>query len=253
MTMPELMTLTDATLDSVLNGEKPALILVTNGEGVRGDFNSAFKKAAGENGTLVFATIDPTRNPAAAARFEAGSKPVLIGWCGGEVLRRPRPWGSDLTLAVEQMRATAPAPVSAAPQAAKDMTPVDATPKAVIDKPVKVTDATFESEVLNSDLPVLVDFWAEWCGPCRTVAPTLDKLAKEFAGQVKIAKVNVDENPGVSQAFKVMSIPNIMLIKQRTIVFNQPGALPEPAFRDLLKQLIALEIPPQEAAPTPAQ
>jgi thioredoxin 1 len=250
--MPELLTLTDASLEPVLNGEKPALILVTNGEGVRGDFNSAFKKAAGENAGLVFATIDPTRNPAAAARFEAGSKPVLIGWCGGEVLRRPRPWGSDLTLAVEQMRATAPAPAEAAPQAAKEIAPVNATPQAVIDHPVKVTDATFEQEVLNSDLPVLVDFWAEWCGPCRMVAPTLDKLAKEFAGQVKIAKLNVDENPGVAQAFRVMSIPNIMLIKNRTIVFNQPGALPEPAFRDLINQLIALEVPAKEAAPTPA-
>lgn len=250
--MPELMTLTDSNLDSVLNGEKPALILVSNGEGIRGDFNSAFKKAAGENTSLVFATIDPTRNPAAAARFEAGSKPVLIGWCGGEVLRRPRPWGSDLTLAVEQMAATAPAPVNAAPEAAKEETPVNATPKVLIDKPVKVTDATFEQEVLNSDLPVLVDFWAEWCGPCRMVAPTLDKLAKEFAGQVKIAKLNVDENPGISQAFKVMSIPNIMLIKNRTIVFNQPGALPEPAFRDLIQQLIALEVPPRQEAPTPA-
>lgn len=116
----------------------------------------------------------------------------------------------------------------------------------------KVTDDSFEADVLKAQKPVLVDFWAEWCGPCRMVAPTLDKLAKEFAGQVKIAKLNVDENPGISQAFKVMSIPNIMLIKNRTIVFNQPGALPEPAFRDLIQQLIALEVPPRQEEPTPA-
>lgn len=113
------------------------------------------------------------------------------------------------------------------------------------DKPVIVTEATFENEVLNSEMPVLVDFWAEWCGPCRAVAPTLEKLAKEFSGQVKIAKVNVDENPGLSQAFNIMSIPTIMCIKERTLVFNQPGALPEPAFRDLLTQLVALQIPPE--------
>lgn len=117
---------------------------------------------------------------------------------------------------------------------------------------LKVTDDSFDADVLKASTPVLVDFWAEWCGPCRMVAPTLDKLAKEFAGQVKIAKLNVDENPGVAQAFRVMSIPNIMLIKNRTIVFNQPGALPEPAFRDLINQLIALEVPAKEAAPTPA-
>ncbi len=113
----------------------------------------------------------------------------------------------------------------------------------VDDKPVIVTEATFEAEVLNHDKPVLIDFWAEWCGPCRMVAPTLEKLAKEFAGQVRIAKVNVDENPALSQAFNIMSIPNIMLIKNRTIVFNQPGALPEPAFRDILEQLVKLEVP----------
>ncbi|MEL6151792.1 MAG: thioredoxin [Chloroflexota bacterium] len=114
------------------------------------------------------------------------------------------------------------------------------------DKPVNVTDETFEAEVLNSELPVLVDFWAEWCGPCRMVAPILDKLAVEFAGQVKIAKVDVDSNQGLAQAFRIMSIPNMMAVKNKAIVFNQPGALPEPALRDLIQQLIALEVPSPE-------
>ena len=111
---------------------------------------------------------------------------------------------------------------------------------------VKVTDATFQTEVIDQDLPVLVDFWAEWCGPCRQIGPTLEKLAKEFEGQVRIAKVNVDENPGLSQTFQIMSIPNLMMIKNRTMVFNQPGALPEPVMRDLIKQLIELEVPAQD-------
>ncbi|MGQ9889889.1 MAG: thioredoxin [Aggregatilineales bacterium] len=110
-------------------------------------------------------------------------------------------------------------------------------------KPVTVTDATFEQEVLAYPLPVVVDFWAPWCGPCRMVAPILDKLAKEFAGKVRIAKVNTDENPGLAQAFQIMSIPTIMMVKERTIVFSQPGALPESALRDLIQQLIALQIP----------
>jgi thioredoxin-like negative regulator of GroEL len=78
------------------------------------------------------------------------------------------------------------------------------------------------------------------------VAPVLDKMAQEFAGQVRIAKVNVDENPGLSQAFQIMSIPTLMMIKDRTIVFSQPGAMPEPVIRDLIQQLIALEVPPQD-------
>lgn len=113
-------------------------------------------------------------------------------------------------------------------------------------KPVAVTDADFQEAVIDHDLPVLVDFWAEWCGPCRMVAPILDKLAGEYAGKVRIAKVNVDENPGLSQYFQVMSIPTLMMFKEKHLVFSQPGALPEPAVRSLLDQLIALEIPEHE-------
>lgn len=115
--------------------------------------------------------------------------------------------------------------------------------------PVTVSDGTFQQDVIDySDtMPVVVDFWAPWCGPCRMVAPILDKLAKEFAGQVRIAKVNVDENPMVSQTFNIMSIPTIMMLKEKTIVFSQPGALPEPALRDLFGQLVKLEIPKEAA------
>jgi thioredoxin 1 len=118
---------------------------------------------------------------------------------------------------------------------------------------VKVTDATFQAEVIDQDLPVLVDFWAEWCGPCRQIGPALEKLAKEFEGQIRVAKVNVDENPGLSQTFQIMSIPNLMMIKNRTMVFNQPGALPEPVMRDLIKQLIALEVPAHDENETDEQ
>lgn len=250
--MPEPIVLNDATLGPVLDGDRPALILVSNGDGLRGDFVSAFRKAAADYPNIVVAQIDPTANPDAAVRFDAGSKGVLIGWFAGqELVRRPRPWGTDVPLAIEMLEAALrerqPVQEEVSESEVSEKNGAKSVTNPVInDQPVHVTDATFEAEVLNSELPVLIDFWAEWCGPCRMVAPTLDKLAKEFAGQVRIAKVNVDENPGLSQAFRVMSIPTIMLVKERTIVFSQPGALPEAAFRDLIQQLIALELPPRE-------
>ncbi|PJF36337.1 MAG: thioredoxin [Candidatus Thermofonsia Clade 1 bacterium] len=115
-------------------------------------------------------------------------------------------------------------------------------PPRVDTKPIKVTDQTFRKEVIESPLPVVVDFWAPWCGPCRQVAPILDKLAAEFAGKVRIAKVNVDENPILAQTFNIMSIPTLMFVKGGKIVGQQAGALPEHILRDALNQLVALKI-----------
>jgi len=252
--MTEPITLKDQDLDSVLNGDKPVLLLVTNGDGIRGDFNTAFKKAAGETKNMVFAKIDPTQNPRAAELFDAGSKPVLIAWyCGEEITRRSRPWGTDLPLAIEllqnltktQATVIKEDKVEQVEEKVETVTESADVKPANNGKPVIVTDDTFQKEVIDfsTTMPVLIDFWAEWCGPCRMVTPILEKLAKEFEGQVRIAKVDTDANPGLSATFRIMSIPNIMAIKNRTIVFNQPGALPETAFRDILKQLIALEVP----------
>lgn len=246
--MPDApITLTDANMDSVLNGEQPALILFSSGEGLRSDFRVAFDKAAKDDGgRIVYARVDPRHHPALAERFGVGDKPVLVAWyCGEEVARRQKPWGTDLPLAQEMLQNAVRASGNTIPEEKKEEAEPVNQP-IVLNKPVTVTDATFEQEVLNSDLPVLVDFWAAWCGPCRMVAPILEKLAGEFAGQIKIAKVDVDANPGLSQAFRIQSIPNLMIVKQRTMIFNQPGALPEAALRDLIQQAIKLEIPPQD-------
>ena len=92
---------------------------------------------------------------------------------------------------------------------------------------VKATDASFEQEVLKSDTPVLVDFWAEWCGPCRMIAPALDEIAGSMGDKVKIVKLNVDENPETAAKYGIMSIPTLMLFKNGELASRQVGAAPK--------------------------
>jgi thioredoxin 1 len=94
-------------------------------------------------------------------------------------------------------------------------------------KPVTVDDAAFQKEVLSFDKPVLVDFWAVWCGPCRMVAPIVDEIAKEYTGKLKVLKLNTDENPDVAGKYRIMGIPTLMFFKGGQTVDQVVGAVPK--------------------------
>jgi thioredoxin 1 len=108
----------------------------------------------------------------------------------------------------------------------------------MISEPIHVTDTSFEKTVLASTLPTIVDFWAPWCGPCRMVAPILDKLAKEYAGKLLVAKVNTDENSEWAMKYGVQGIPTMLFVADGKLVHRQVGALPEPSLRDLVSQFL---------------
>jgi thioredoxin 1 len=109
----------------------------------------------------------------------------------------------------------------------------------------KVSDASFQSDVLDSKTPVVVDFWAEWCGPCRMIAPALEELAAELEGKVKVVKVNIDESPNTPTKYGVRGVPTLMIFQQGQVAATKVGALP----KSKIKEWIESSILPDKAIP----
>jgi len=113
----------------------------------------------------------------------------------------------------------------------------DTHPK-VSDMPKQISDDSFETDVLGSSEPVLVDFWAEWCGPCKQIAPALEELASELEGKVTVAKLNIDDNPSTPGKYGVRGIPTLMLFKNGEVAATKIGALPKSKLQEWLEQNI---------------
>lgn len=109
-------------------------------------------------------------------------------------------------------------------------------------KPIELSSKNFESEVLKSDVPVMVDFWATWCGPCRMIAPIVEELATEYEGKAKVAKLDVDSNQDIAMNYRILSIPNLLFFKDGKVVDQIIGAVPKKQFIDKMERLIVAKV-----------
>ncbi len=106
-------------------------------------------------------------------------------------------------------------------------------------KPIEITDANFEQEVVNSDVPVLIDFWAVWCGPCKVIAPVVEEIASEYEGKLKVGKLDVDNNPNTAVKYGVRSIPTLLIFNDGQVSDQLIGALPKAQIVDRLEKVVS--------------
>ena len=222
----------DQSIDRVLGAGLPVVLVFA--DKLPTALEAEMKRLASQNaGKLLIAQVAMRDNPGSAKRFQVSQTPAIAVVRNGEMAAKSDgPLVDGAVLAQHVAYALGRSPKPAQPRPTEQ--PAPARPRTPSAGPRVVTDATFDQEVLRSPEPVLVDFWAPWCGPCRSIEPIVERLAREMTGKLRVAKINVDENPAVAQRFGVQSIPTMMIVKQGRIADRWAGAMPESAIRGRL-------------------
>ena len=224
------ITTDDNSVKKVVGQHLPVVLYLYNQSNP--SLDSALNRVAKDHaGEILVTRVDVSNNPRTHADYGNLPLPALLTLDEGEVESRAgNILPPDVDAHVDFLLGMGPKPLETTAQAAER-----SASGAV---PVNVSDPTFAGQVLQSNVPVLVDFWAPWCGPCHMVAPTLERLAQQYAGQIKIAKLNVDENPQTAQRYQAMSIPMLLMFKGGQPVGKLVGAHPQPNIEQLIRQAL---------------
>jgi thioredoxin 1 len=215
---------TDQSLDRVLGAGLPVILVFTSDKD-HPELNTLLVNLAKMyTGKLLVVKISFKDNPIAINRYQITSPPAIVTFRDSQVISKAEHISLvDVQRHVDYLLGNGPNPSTKSHHQRSDVS--------TNGHPQIVTDATFEQEVLQSSLPVLVDFWAPWCGPCRMTEPIIEKMAREMSNRLKVAKVNVDENPYTAQRYGIQSIPTMMLVRNGEIQDRWVGALPEGTIR----------------------
>jgi len=219
----------DQSFDRVLNAGFPVALILWDGSALEPNLEEALRSVAkNDAGRVLVAKVNTRDNPQIAANHP-GALPALITYRDGlEVTRANALTAQSFRAHVDHLLGRGPRPVEEqVPPRAEAPGPNGHAPA----QPVIVSDASFRRDVLESDLPVLVDLWAPWCGPCHMIAPVVEKIARDYAGRLKVAKLNVDENPQTSMDYHVQGIPTLLIFKNGRVADRIVGAAPEPLLR----------------------